>query len=89
MTVLPIRDDVLIFDVSRSDISNIIAPLLDVVYLSYSNETFTKQKTGIIWGYGMRSFINLPVRLNNKKCSKQINVIFKVDTGAAFTTLTK
>ena len=42
-----------------------------------------------MWGIHRRLFINLPVRLRDKNCSKVINVIFKVDTGAGITTLTK
>jgi hypothetical protein len=43
---------------------------------------------GIIWGSGLRAFVNMPVRLNHRRCNITINVIFKVDTGAPITTIT-
>lgn len=44
---------------------------------------------GTIWGYKGRSFINLPVRLKNKKCTVPLQVIFKVNTGSEHSYLSR
>ena len=41
-----------------------------------------------MWGTNGRLFVILPVRLREKSCPQNINVIFKVDSGAGITTLT-
>ncbi len=41
-----------------------------------------------MWGTNGRLFINLPLRLHDGNCPQNINVIFKVDSGAGITTLT-
>jgi hypothetical protein len=44
---------------------------------------------GVIIGYGRRGLINLPVGLSNDKCKVRLNIIFRIDTGSAITTLSR
>ena len=41
-----------------------------------------------MFGMRKRALINLPVRLKHNYCSTEINIIFKVDTGAPSSSLT-
>lgn len=65
-----------------------MAHLLGRTYLEEIDSTYALKNKGIMWGTNGRLFINLPLRLHDGNCPQNINVIFKVDSGAGITTLT-
>ncbi len=74
--------DVLLSDVTHNDLHGQIAERLEVQYLTISNseDHYTKEAIGVLFGSYLRPMVNLVV--SSKRFKRSVNVIFLVDTGS-------
>jgi hypothetical protein len=76
----PFQYDVLLSDVTHSDLISEIAERLEVEYLKEATSPSSSVVRGVLYGSNYRPMVNLVI--SSKRHNKQVNVIFLVDTGS-------
>lgn len=78
-----------VYDIGSKMLRKRVGPLLNITHLAITKDEPKTKYNAVVWGAGFRLLTAMPVSLNRPNCPTQINVIFRVDTGAPTTILAK